>query len=470
MNLFEQFRLALRVTHQTRLGLPLALVLVILVTHWLMISAPGVGLLFLLPILVVAPFLRPWQIFALSQAGVFLYAYSRNQIFSPAGQLWVLLAGTTLAAAGCLFMELVRTGRTYLDSLRDEQLRTEQVESQLHALVDSSPVAVLTFDTNGVIALMNQAAREMFRLKDAPIAGQKMWSYLPFLSGLEGDEALLKGMRAGVEGRGVRRGGETFLAHVWLSAFRSATGLTLACIVSDISEEVRDREEVGLQQLLACSHILMGAVSHEIRNLCGAIRVSYANLKRVAELQSNADFRALGRLVESLTDVAAHELEEMPEKSRTGVALSDVLEEFRVIAGQLCREQEVQLRWETPENLPLVACDRSGLLQVLLNLTRNALRVMEEAREKHLQFVAYTLDGRALIRVTDSGPGVREPHNLFRPFGIAGSAAGLGLYISRAIVRTHGGDLYHVSQPHGACFVVELPVIARAAPAEGQSA
>ena len=66
----------------------------------------------------------------------------------------------------------------------------------------------------------------------------------------------------------------------------------------------------------------------------------------------------------------------------------------------------------------------------------------------------------------DTGTGVPHPELLFRPFQAGADASGLGLYISKAIARSFGGDLRFEPQPEGARFVLELP---RAEAAKGES-
>jgi signal transduction histidine kinase len=61
-----------------------------------------------------------------------------------------------------------------------------------------------------------------------------------------------------------------------------------------------------------------------------------------------------------------------------------------------------------------------------------------------------------LVRLRDSGPGVANPDNLFMAFQPGASSTGLGLYISRAVVRSYGGHFSYESDPKGSCFVVRL--------------
>jgi signal transduction histidine kinase len=64
------------------------------------------------------------------------------------------------------------------------------------------------------------------------------------------------------------------------------------------------------------------------------------------------------------------------------------------------------------------------------------------------------------IRFEDTGIGIAHPENLFRPFQPGAETAGLGLYISRSIMRSFGGELHYEPRPQGCCFVVVVPAVA----------
>jgi signal transduction histidine kinase len=62
------------------------------------------------------------------------------------------------------------------------------------------------------------------------------------------------------------------------------------------------------------------------------------------------------------------------------------------------------------------------------------------------------------IRVTDSGPGIGPVDKLFQPFQKGAESTGLGLYLSRAFVRSFHGDLRHDPAVPGCSFVIDLAV------------
>jgi signal transduction histidine kinase len=107
-----------------------------------------------------------------------------------------------------------------------------------------------------------------------------------------------------------------------------------------------------------------------------------------------------------------------------------------------------------------VSANRDKLLQVILNLVRNALQATREGG--HLRLGVHGDDGHGLLEVEDDGDGIAPEHldRIWEPFfttkGETGT--GLGLGICRRIVEEHGGTISVRANPqHGVTFVVALP-------------
>ena len=136
---------------------------------------------------------------------------------------------------------------------------------------------------------------------------------------------------------------------------------------------------------MAGSRILVGAVSHEIRNVCGAIAVIYENLVRSGALNGNKDFEALGSLVETLNKIASLELKQSASDSEIGgIDLQETLDDLRIVLEPYCQEADIAVHWDIPGELPAVWADRHSLLQVLLNLTKNSERALQGAEVKRI--------------------------------------------------------------------------------------
>jgi C4-dicarboxylate-specific signal transduction histidine kinase len=225
----------------------------------------------------------------------------------------------------------------------------------------------------------------------------------------------------------------------------------------DSSEDLRDKEESSFHHLLVASRLAVGAVSHEIRNVCGAISVVYENLSRHRDLAQSEDFRALGNLVEGLGKIATLELRQSAGSEELApVDLGSVLDELRIVTEPALRESGALVRWDVPKALPRVWAERHNLLQVLLNLTKNSQRAMQDQERKEFSVSACVEGDRVVVRVRDTGHGIPNPERLFQPFQEGAEATGLGLYLSRAFVRTSNGDLRYEPGPAGCCFALDL--------------
>ena len=117
-----------------------------------------------------------------------------------------------------------------------------------------------------------------------------------------------------------------------------------------------------------------------------------------------------------------------------------------------------------------VLCDRNRLEQVLINLCANALDAMRHSADRQLHIDQWCADGRAHVRISDSGSGIDPAllERLFEPFFStkpAGQGLGLGLAISADIVREFGGTLRAMNIPGGgAAFELDLTLVQQEEP------
>jgi C4-dicarboxylate-specific signal transduction histidine kinase len=96
------------------------------------------------------------------------------------------------------------------------------------------------------------------------------------------------------------------------------------------------------------------------------------------------------------------------------------------------------------------------LLQVFLNLSANSLRATRRGGAIRLTVNSRTEDDQVIICFQDEGPGVDDVSQLFQPFRENADGSGLGLYVSRAMMRGFDGDLRYVPVPQGCRFDVVL--------------
>jgi two-component system, LuxR family, sensor kinase FixL len=424
---------------------------------WLVINV-SLGFLYIVPMLLTSATLRRLQMMILATiCGVL------REVFSPLhnqpGVLGRTLIGVAVfAMAGFFVSELNRSRKLVTRHLeeREEQVQLRrQAEEELRAVIDTSPLAVLTLDSTGRVLLANESAKQVLGFDQPLRPGQEIQPYLPILTRFLSVHSTT-GLRTTVESRGQRENGEVFLANIWLSTYATDCGPQLAAFIWDASENLRDREGTGLNSMMATSRVVIGAVSHEIRNLAAAALSAHHGLASLSGIEQMEHFRALGTIITGLERIAASGLR-LSSGQRAAVAnLGMLLDEFRVVIEPAFRDAGISIDWQLAHGLPLVQGDHHSLLQVFLNLARNSERALETAERKALTVVAGLENDLVIVRFQDTGPGVSNPDDLFKPFQPGAQATGLGLYIARAVVRSYGGDLRYEPQPRGSCFALQL--------------
>jgi PAS domain S-box-containing protein len=472
MNRLDQFLAWAELHRVVTSGLAAILVAAIAWLDWVLPDT-SVGFLYLFPVLLCAAALNRLQIVFLAT----LCAYLR-EAFDPLQSSyrsglplpfvlnpfqWVGGSGsrfsvaiTGFAMTGFFVSELNRRRLLLAAHLRER----EEAAQQVRVLIETSPLAILTLDAAGRVQLANQSARGLLGFEDEPLQGQAVGPYLPILKRLLHSQRGGGNIRTSVECKGQRRGGEVFLAHVWLSTYPTSAGPALAAVVWDASENLRDREGAGLDSMMATSRVLIGAMSHEIRNLAAAAASAHAALAdtAAAPLPQSEQYQALGSLIRALEKIAASGLRVASDREAAVADLDTVLDETRIVIEPALRESGIRLFWDVRDGLPLVQADHHSLLQVFINLVRNSQQALLDVSSpvREVRISAAVESDLVVVRVADTGPGVAHPDELFRPFQPGALSLGLGLYISRAILRAHGGGLRYEPLPNGSCFAVEL--------------
>jgi two-component system sensor kinase FixL len=443
------------------------LIVTVAVVDWRVHADVPLALVYLLPIAFAGALLTRLQIAILAAICAALAEWFDDFPWLPQTALpRDILYVCAFCGIGLFVHEVLanrRRGVLHTNDLEKEIRARRDIEEQLDILIGSSPIAILTADSDGRILLANDAAHRLLAVDPATLPGQRIDTYLPSLLTVPAFRDGQPSFRTVMQCRGQRHDGDPFIAEVWFSTYLTSAGPRLAAMVVDTSQDLRDREEANLHHLLAGSRILVGAVSHEVRNVCGAIAVVHQNLARTAALQSNKDFDALGTLVLALERIASLDLREAVQRP-TPLDLHSFLDELKVMVGPTLRDLDIEEIWSFPDLLPPVWADRQSLMQVFLNLVRNSQAALVDRHVRRLTFSTTIDPARVSIAISDTGPGVQHPELLFRPFHQISHQVGLGLYLSRALMRSFKGDLRHQPTDNGATFIVDLPRVLETTP------
>jgi C4-dicarboxylate-specific signal transduction histidine kinase len=148
----------------------------------------------------------------------------------------------------------------------------------------------------------------------------------------------------------------------------------------------------------------------------------------------------------------------------TSLDLNDVIREATLLVQREVLSHGVSLRTELASALPPVLGDRIQLQQVIINLLINGVEAMAPITDRPRDLLIQSQHEAAEIHVAvrDSGIGIdsEAAEQLFNAFFTTKpSGMGMGLSISRSIIRAHGGKLWaSPNADYGAAFQFSLPV------------
>jgi two-component system, LuxR family, sensor kinase FixL len=351
-------------------------------------------------------------------------------------------------------------------------------ETHLRSILATVPDAMVVIDERGAILSFSAAAEQMFGFAEAEVLGENVSMLMPSPD-RERHDAYLENYCATGERKIIgigrvttarHRDGFTFpielaVGEAWVGERRIFTGF-----IRDLTE--RQQTELRLQDLQSeLAHVgrvsemgtLATALAHELNQPLTAVANYCETARDLLEGSPDAETLAIvrealddaarqsvraGQIVRRLRDFITH-----GETERRVESLPRLINEANALALVGSREHgiEVEVRLDPRANEVLV--DRIQVQQVLVNLIRNAIDAMVDARMRQLVLrTAREAGGFVRVSVSDTGRGIAPDiaAQLFQPFVTSKQTGmGIGLSICQSIIESHGGRIWFEPEPHG---------------------
>jgi signal transduction histidine kinase/pSer/pThr/pTyr-binding forkhead associated (FHA) protein len=236
-------------------------------------------------------------------------------------------------------------------------------------------------------------------------------------------------------------------------------------------EETRYHHALVQSERLAAIGQTIAALSHHIKNILQGLR-SGSDILKMGLTEKNDELvqkgwriveKNQGKIFDLVMDMLSYSKDREPAFEQTDLnrVVRDVVE---LIEGR-ATENSVKIDMRLDPNLPRTPADPEGIHRALLNIAGNALDAVEGRKNSQIAFLTALEDGGEWVRiaVVDNGAGIgaEKQAELFKPFVSTKGArgTGLGLAVSRKILREHGGDVLLQSQPgKGSKFILRLPL------------
>lgn len=368
----------------------------------------------------------------------------------------------------------------------------------LWALIEVSPLAIITLNTAGCVQLWNPAAARIFGWQQNEVLG-KPSPIIPWDMQQEFSELLAKAAKgeaiAGRESLRTCRDGSVIHVSLSTALLRGADGQVISIV--EMIEDVTDRKRAEADRLMAREELLerqrrdkeivddqlnkarrdlvastrlvtvgqmTAQLAHDLRNPLGSIRnaayylsrrIPPGDLKWSDYLNMIRDeVETCNRIITSLLDVTRGR-----EVVRQRIELGELIAQA---IGRLQTPEAVEFRLECLPSPFEISADPMQLRQVVDNLLKNALDAVGSAGCIDIRALRPSDSETDVITVSDSGPGIPTElgESVFELFVTTkAKGTGLGLAICRQIVERHGGRIALASEQGigGAVFRIDLP-------------
>ena len=351
----------------------------------------------------------------------------------------------------------------------------EETLRKLSSAVEYSPSSILITNNQGILEYVNPAFQAISGYSSDEVLGQNPRVLKSGLHAASMFENLWNTITSGHVWRGElcnrRKDGSLYWDLVAIAPVKDADGGITHFI--GIQHDVTDTKDMELQvrdlreHLLRVSRLselgqMASALAHEINQpLAAALNYVNTGRKLTEGIESSTAQKTHDLLSKAATQVERagtiiHGLKSITEKRKPERKLADInraVEEACGIALIGTAGQGIETSLTLASGLPRLRIDTIQVQQVVLNLVRNGIEALANAKERRLH-VATAPDGNDAVEVTirDSGAGL--PHSVadkvFEPFVTTKpEGVGIGLSISRSIIEGHGGRLWATQTPGG---------------------
>lgn len=357
----------------------------------------------------------------------------------------------------------------------------------LTGLVDG----IIVMDVNGQVLIWNRAAEEMSAVAAADAVGKQINSLLPDNPAVvrQIEKTLSSGRSySDYDADLCVRHRPPLPVGLVTSLLQDGSGCPTGVILTIRDQSgVRDlKERMRRSDRLATLGMIAAGIAHEVKNplvgISGAAQLMKSELRSAERTGSKTPLNRnqieyvdvilkeadrLNRVLEGILDFTRLKPQEIK-----GCNIHSILDRALVLNEEIARQSKIILTRLYDPSLPDVLGNRDQLIQVFLNLIRNAVEAMPQGGTLKVlsrmsdQFTSVQADGKKhrlmVVKVSDTGPGIKREHlsNVFTPFFTTkDKGVGLGLALSYQIVQEHLGTIRVESrEKKGTTFSVYLPL------------
>jgi two-component system nitrogen regulation sensor histidine kinase GlnL len=335
------------------------------------------------------------------------------------------------------------------------------------SIINSLEETLILFDKKSKVVYVNKAGEELLRKSAKDIIGKRISQIIP---GKGTISALVKKtLRDGRSFKGKSESlniGQILNVDFSISPFFINDRIEGTLLSMSQSLNIADREDYDFDSAV----YLLGSIAHEIKNPLGGIKGAAQLLRN--NTQNVCIDEYVGLIIKEtdrLNSLLQDYLTVCKKPSFNMVNIHEVIEQALAILSIPMQKAGITLKRIYDPSLPYIRGDESKLLQVCLNIVKNAIESMKKGGSLEISTgpagELFKERGRikrmALLKIKDTGKGIEEKdlQKIFLPlYTKKKKGTGIGLAFSKKSVKDHGGFIKVKSQKNrGTCFHIYLP-------------
>lgn len=366
----------------------------------------------------------------------------------------------------------LRTSREQLElsarMLKQQNVEIEERRQYMEVVLNNVSTGVISVDAEGVVSTVNESAGKMLNLRVEDIRNR---NYQSLLQGRYRELAadIMRQLSDGSCGilelpLRINLHGRQRSLLINFAALRNDAGEHMGAVM--VFDDLTELEKA---QRMAAWREVARRIAHEVKNPLTPISLSAQRLRRkYADRIEDSVFDECTRMIIDHVELIRNLVNEFsafarfPAANPTPCHLPPIVEETIALYKEGHEEISFESRLSGDLPLPPLLLDRQQIKQALINLVDNAITAIKGRGRIEIRIVYRESADRMRIEVSDSGPGIsdEDKSRLFEPnFSTKKSGMGLGLTIVNTIISDHGGIITVTDNaPHGAKFIIELPV------------
>jgi len=360
---------------------------------------------------------------------------------------------------GYSFDRLSESFSIVINDFRKVREEREQNYFYLETVVEHIGFGLISYREDGVVELINNSTKKLFKITSLKNLSE-LENFSPdlvakLMSISNGESIMVK----------IQKQDTILQLAIFATEFKVADRLIRMATIKDIQNELEENEMESWQKLIrVLTHEIMNSITpiasitQTLNTMIKEVKSTYINaipdhseIETIDEIELAIETihkRSTGLLhfVESYRD-----LTRIPAPKFTIFQVRMLFENVNGLMKNEMQNHKIQYITSTiPENLELSA-DEQLIEQVLINLLKNSMQALEKTANPRIELKAFIdLNGRINIQMTDNGQGILPEvlDKIFVPFFTTKpKGSGIGLSLSRQILRLHGGTLTAHSDP-----------------------